>query len=152
MNYLASLRVKEEIVALDNYMTNVQGEQKMHFERLLGQYGQVQEALEEQRRLKREYDLEVASLKYSLEEEKEEEGSLEEKLESTEESYNETIDKFIKERDHARAKVKVLKKEKVKFGVGHAKLVKDLEDLDRAHKVLESEHSILSKSHDQLHI
>jgi hypothetical protein len=28
MNYLASLRVKEEIVALDNYMTDVQGEQK----------------------------------------------------------------------------------------------------------------------------
>jgi chromosome segregation ATPase len=122
-------------------MTNVQGEQKMHFERLLGQYGQVQEALEEQRRLKREYDLEIASLKDSLEEEEEERGSLEEKLESTEESHNETIDKFIKERDHACAKVKVLKKEKVKFGVGHAKLVKDLEDLDKAHKVLESEHS-----------
>jgi hypothetical protein len=34
--------------------------------------------------------------------------------------------------NHARAKVEVLKKEKVEFGVGHDKLVKDLEDLDKA--------------------
>jgi hypothetical protein len=44
----------------------------------------------------------------------------------------------------------VLKKEKVEFGVGHDKLVKDLEDLYKAHKALESEHSILTKSHEQL--
>jgi hypothetical protein len=44
----------------------------------------------------------------------------------------------------------VLKKEKIEFGVGHDKLVKDLEDLDKAHKALKSEQSILTKSHEQL--
>jgi hypothetical protein len=46
----------------------------------------------------------------------------------------------------------VLKKEKNEFGVGHDKLVKDLEDLDKAHKALKREHSILIKSHEQLQI
>ena len=46
----------------------------------------------------------------------------------------------------------MLKKEKAKFGVGHDILVKDLDDLDKAHKALESEHSILTKSHEQLQI
>jgi hypothetical protein len=46
----------------------------------------------------------------------------------------------------------VLKKEKIEFGVGHDKLVKDLEDLDKAHKALKSEHSIHTKSHEQLQI
>jgi hypothetical protein len=73
-------------------------------------------------------------------------------LDSIEETNKELIAKLTKERDHARAKVKVLKKEKVKFGVGYDKLVKDLEDLDKAHKVLESEHSVLTKSHEQLQI
>jgi hypothetical protein len=46
----------------------------------------------------------------------------------------------------------LLKKEKVEFGVGHARLTKDLEKLDKAHKALESEFSSLSKSHEQLKI
>jgi hypothetical protein len=46
----------------------------------------------------------------------------------------------------------VLKREKIEFGVGHDKLVKDLEDLDKAHKALKNEHSILAKSHEQLQI
>jgi hypothetical protein len=32
----------------------------------------------------------------------------------------------------------VLKKENIEFGVGHDKHVKDLEDLDKAHKALKS--------------
>jgi hypothetical protein len=44
----------------------------------------------------------------------------------------------------------VLKREKVEFGVGHDKLVKDLEDVDKAHKALKGENSILTKSHEQL--
>ena len=46
----------------------------------------------------------------------------------------------------------MLKRDKAKFGVGHDKLVKDLDDLDKAHKALESEHSLLTKSHEQLQI
>jgi hypothetical protein len=53
---------------------------------------------------------------------------------------------------HGRAKVKVLKKEKIEFGVGHDKLVKYLDNLDKARKALKSEHSILTKSHEQLQI
>jgi hypothetical protein len=89
-------------------------------------------------------------LKDSLEGEEEERATLEEKLDSIEESNNEVISKLIKERDHARAKEKVLKREKIEVGVGHDELVKDLEDLDKAHEELKSEHSILVKSHEQL--
>ena len=46
--------------------------------------------------------------------------------------------------------VNLLKKEKVEFGVDRARLTKDLEDLDKAHKALESEFSSLSLSHEQL--
>ena len=55
-------------------------------------------------------------------------------------------------RDLARAKTKVLKKEKSKFGVDHEKLVKDLDELDKAHKALKSEYSLLSESYEQLQI
>ncbi|KAM0887545.1 hypothetical protein ACQ4PT_028956 [Festuca glaucescens] len=44
------------------------------------------------------------------------------------------------------------KSSETKFGVDHEKLVKDLDDLDKAHKALKSEHSLLTKSHEQLQI
>ncbi|KAK1629509.1 hypothetical protein QYE76_003824 [Lolium multiflorum] len=100
--------------------------------------------------LEREYADDVASLKNELEEEQETVASLEEQLETLEVSQNEIVSKLTKERDHAKAQVKMLKKENSKVGVGHDKLVKDLDDLDKAHKVLESEHSILTKSHEKL--
>ncbi|KAK1679077.1 hypothetical protein QYE76_039925 [Lolium multiflorum] len=77
--------------------------------------------------------------------------NLKERLEILEEPQDE-INKLTKDRDLARAKVKVLKKEKAKFGVDHEKLVKDLEELDKAHKALKSENSILSKYNEQLQI
>ncbi|KAK1619169.1 hypothetical protein QYE76_024686 [Lolium multiflorum] len=100
--------------------------------------------------LEREYANDVASLKNDLEEEQETIASLEEQLETLEVSQNEIFAKLTKERDHAKAKLKLLKNEKSKVGVGHDKLVKDLDDLDKAHKALESEHSILTKSYEQL--
>ena len=45
-------------------------------------------------------------------------------------------------------KNKVLTAEKVEFGVGHAKIIEDMERLDKAHKALKSEHSLLPKSHE----
>jgi hypothetical protein len=125
MNDLASRRVKEEIVAFDEYVSSVQGVHKLHFESLMSQYGQTLEKLDEQIRLEKEYVHEIASLKESLVGEEEERVTLEEKLDSIEESNNQVISKLIKECGHARAKVKVLKNEKVEFGVGHDKLVKD---------------------------
>ena len=100
--------------------------------------------------LEREYADDVASLKNDLEEEQETVASLEEQLQTLEVSQNEIFAKLTKERDHAKAKLKLLKNEKSKVGVGHDKLVKDLDDLDKAHKALESEHSILTKSYEQL--
>ena len=100
--------------------------------------------------IEREDADEKASLVNALEEEQELRVSLKEKLESLDESNDLIIAKIIKERDHALAKYKVLKKEKVEFGVGNARLIEDIERLDKAHKDLESEHSLLIKSHDQL--
>ncbi|KAK1696898.1 hypothetical protein QYE76_013595 [Lolium multiflorum] len=100
--------------------------------------------------LEREYANDVASLKNDLEEEQDTVASLEEQLETLEVSQNEIFAKLTKESDHAKAKLKLLKNEKSKVGVGHDKLVKDLDDLDKAHKALESEHSILTKSYEQL--
>src|SRR3954470_4651815 len=48
-----------------------------------------------------------------------------------------------------RAMVKVLKIEKVEFDIGHARLLDDLEKLDKAHKALKSELSSSSKPLDQ---
>ena len=106
--------------------------------------------MEEKGRLEIEYVGEIASLTSALEEEQEHRTSLEERLESLDESNDLIIAKIIKERDQAIAKYKVLKKEKVEFGVGNARLIKDVERLEKAHKALESEHSLLTKSHDQL--
>ena len=108
------------------------------------------EIIEEKGRIEREDAMEKASLENSIEEEQELRVSLEEKLESLDESNDLIVAKMIKERDHALAKYKVLKKEKVEFGVGNARLVENIERLDKAHKALESEHSLLIKSHDQL--
>jgi septal ring factor EnvC (AmiA/AmiB activator) len=82
----------------------------------MSQYGKTLEKLDEQMRLEKEYAHDIASLKDSLEEEEEERATLEEKLNSIEESNNEVVSKLIKERDHADAKVKMLKKEKMEFG------------------------------------
>ena len=101
--------------------------------------------------IEREDSLEITTLKNALEEGQETIASLEEKLETLEEPQDE-IAKLTKERDLARAKAKVLKKENTKFGVDHEKLVKDLDELDKAHKALKSEYSLLSKSYEQLQI
>ena len=59
--------------------------------------------------------MEKASLEDALEEERVTRASLEEKVESIEEYHNEVIAKLIKERDHAIAKYKVMKKENASF-------------------------------------
>jgi hypothetical protein len=113
LNDLASLRVKKEIMDFDEYVSIVQGVHKLHFESLMSQYGQTLQKLDEQRRLEKEYVHEIVSLKNSLEGEEEERATLEEKLDSIEETNNELIAKLTKERDHARAKVKVIKRKRL---------------------------------------
>ena len=89
-------------------------------------------------------------MKNALEEEEEARVSLEERLESLEESQEEAVAQLIKERDHALAKVKKLKKEKIDFGAVHARLLEKFDNLESAHKALKSDHSTLNESHDQL--
>ena len=146
MNDATSLRVKEEIVALDHFMANLQGETKKHFEALMSQYGEAQDILEVKGKIEREDAIEIASLSATLEEEQELRVSLKDKLESIEESHDLIIARLIKEHDHAIAKYKACKKEKVELGVGHSRLTEDLEKLSKAHKALESEYSTLTMS------
>ena len=152
MDDIMSLRVKKENVAWDRFMTNLQGEAKERFEAIMSDHGRIQEELDEKERLEREYANDIGSLTLALEEERELRVSLEEKLENLDESQNAIFSQIIKERDHAIAKYKLFKKEKVEFGVVHDKLVKELEEVTKAHKALENEHSTLSKSFEQLQI
>ena len=65
---LASLSVEDENAPLDLFMSNLQGESKIHFEALMSQYGESQELLEKKFESEREDALEIASLAVTLEE------------------------------------------------------------------------------------
>ncbi|KAK1698575.1 hypothetical protein QYE76_015272 [Lolium multiflorum] len=147
----ASLKVKQEMLEFDEFLLNLQGINKKHVSNLMARLAQQNDMLEKKGQIEREDSLEIHALKNALEESQETIASLEERLESLEEPQDE-INKLTKARDHARAKTKLLKKEKAKFGVDHEKLVKDLDELDKAHKALKSEYSLLSKSNEQLQI
>ncbi|KAK1645501.1 hypothetical protein QYE76_063306 [Lolium multiflorum] len=147
----ASLKVKQEMLEFDEFMFNLQGINKKHVSNLMARLAQQNDMLEKKGQIEREDSLEIHALKNALEESQEAIASLEERLENLEEPQDE-INKLTKARDHARAKTKLLKKEKAQFGVDHEKLVKDLDELDKAHKALKSEYSLLSKSNKQLQI
>jgi hypothetical protein len=63
--------------------------------------------------------------------------SLKEKLLGLEESHNLNLSKLTKECDHALAMVKLLKKEKVEFDVGHNDFREKFEKIEEAYKALE---------------
>jgi hypothetical protein len=94
----------------------------------------------------------IGSLSIELEEEQNLRVSLEEKLFGLEESHNLNLSKLTKEYDHALAMVKLLKKEKVEFDVGHNDVCEKFEKLEEAYKVLESKFSSLTKICEQLQI
>ncbi|KAK1697702.1 hypothetical protein QYE76_014399 [Lolium multiflorum] len=147
----ASLKVKQEMLEFDEFMFNLQGINKKHVSNLMARLAQQNDTLEKKGQIEREDSLEIHALKNALEESQETIASLEERLENLEEPQDE-INKLTKARDHARAKTKLLKKEMAQFGVDHEKLVKDLDELDKAHKALKSEYTLLSKSNEQLQI
>ena len=121
---------------MDQFLSNLQGETKEHFEGLLKQYLETRTLLEKKEEYEREYVDEISTLNVALEEEHDLRVSLEENLDSIEESQNETMSKLIEDPDHAIDKYKLAKKKKVEFGVVHDKLTKDLEKLTKAHKLL----------------
>lgn len=147
-----SLKVKEEMIAFETFLANLQGETKRHFETIMSQYGEALELLEQKGKIEREDANEKANLTIALSEEQDLRISLEEKLVGLEEAQNKIVSQIIKERDLAHAKYKALKKEKVEFGVDLARLTSELEKLEKAHKALESEHFTLLKSQEQLQI
>ncbi|KAK1679332.1 hypothetical protein QYE76_040180, partial [Lolium multiflorum] len=147
----ASLKVKQEMLEFDEFMFKLQGINKNHVSNLMAHLAQQNDMLEKKGQIEREDSLEIHALKNALEESQETIASIEERLENLEEPQDE-INKLTKARDHARAKTKLLKKEMAQFGVDHEKLVKDLDEPDKAHKALKSEYSLLSKSNEQLQI
>ena len=69
MDNLESLKIKQEIVALDVFISNLQGEAKMHFETLLRQLGEAQDLIELKQGFVRENVNEIGSLSQALGEE-----------------------------------------------------------------------------------
>ena len=135
--------------SLDDFLAKMQGETKCHVETLLAQLSEAQDLIEVKEGLEREAADEIASLSQSLQDEQNLRVSVEDHMVALLESHNLSIAKLIKEHDHARAMVNVLKTEKAEFDVGHARLLEDLENLDKAHKALKREVSSSSKSLDQ---
>ena len=113
------------------------------------QLGKARSIIEVKEGLERDAADEIAVLSQALQEEQQMRVVVEERMYALLESHNLNIVALIKERDHARALVKVLKTEKAEFDVGHARLLDDLEKLDKAHKALKSELSSSSKPLDQ---
>ena len=106
---LDSLKVKIEVVSLDEFLTNMQGETKRHVESLMAQLGEAQDLIKDKEGHEREAADQIASLAQALEEEQILKAVVEESMANLQESYNLNISTLIKERDHALALVKVLK-------------------------------------------
>jgi hypothetical protein len=64
-----SLVIKREVVGLDAFLTNMQGDTKIHVEAFMAKLGAAQDLLEEKERLEREAADEIASLTQAHEEE-----------------------------------------------------------------------------------
>jgi hypothetical protein len=107
-----SLKIKREIISLDEFISNLQGEPKKHVQVILDRLAHANDLLDLKERFERENTDEIGALSQALGEEQELREALEEKLSSIEEIHNETLSNLTKERDHAIALSNVLKKEK----------------------------------------
>jgi hypothetical protein len=152
MDDVSSLKIKKELVSYDEFIANMKGPTKVYFETLMCQIGDAHDTIKKNEELERLAADDIGSLSIELEEEQNLRVSLEEKLLGLKESHNLILSKLTKERDHALAMVKLLKKEKVEFDVGHNDFHEKFEKLEEAHKALESKFSNLTKIHEQLQI
>lgn len=96
-NDVESLAVKREVVSLDVFLTNMQGETKKHVEALMAQLGETQDLLEDKERLEREATDEIASLTQAHEEEHNLRVTLQESVLNLEVSHNLNISKLTME-------------------------------------------------------
>src|SRR3954462_12794894 len=131
-------------------MTKLQGDDKIHFGSILDQLSHTQELLDVRCKLGHEHMIELEALNNAIEEQQETRMSLELKLEGLDEANDVIVNRLIKECDHAIAKYKRAKNDKIEFGVVHKKLAEDFSSLDKAHKALESELLSLTKSYEML--
>ena len=75
-----SLEVKEEIIAFDKFMTNLQGEGKKHFGSIMSRVGELEDELELKGEIEREDAHTKVSLQSFLEDEQEAHALLKEQL------------------------------------------------------------------------
>jgi hypothetical protein len=129
MDDVSSLKIKKELVSCDEFIANMKGHTKVYFETLMCQLGDARDTIKEKEEFEGLAADDIGTLSIELEEEQNLRASLEEKLLGLEESHNLNLTKLTKERDHALAMVKLLKKEKVEFDVGHSDLREKFEKL-----------------------
>jgi hypothetical protein len=152
MDDVSSLKIKKELVSCDEFIANMKEHTKVYFETLMCQLADVRDTIKEKEEFERLAADDIGSLPIELKEEQNLRTSLEEKLLGLEESYNLNTFKLTKERDHALAMVKVLKKEKVEFDVGHNDLRGKFEKLEESYKAFKGKFYSLTKIYEQLQI
>jgi hypothetical protein len=152
MDDVSSLNIKKELVSCDEFITNMKGQTKVYFETLMCQLGDAHDTIKEKEEFERLAADDIGSLSIELKEEQNLRASLEEKLLGLEESHNLNLSKLTKERDHALAMVKFLKKEKDEFDIGHNDFCEMFEKLEEASKALEGKFSSLTEIREKLQI
>ncbi|KAK1679577.1 hypothetical protein QYE76_040425 [Lolium multiflorum] len=138
-----SLTVKREIMGLDSFLTNMQGDTKTHVGALLSQLGATQDLIKEKERLEREAANEIASLKEELEDEQNLRMSLEASVIVLEDSNKAIVSQLIKDRDHALGLMGELKKKML--SLEEANKEKDNEDPKACHDELVDQVTSLRK-------
>ena len=135
-----SLEIKCELVDLDTFVANLQGEAKERFKALMDEWKEAQELIEQQ------YDT-IDMLQQNERDAANEIGVLTQALEEcctpSEEEHNIVISNLTKERDHALAMVNVLKKENFELGVVPAKILESHDQLQIQLTCLQSKSSLV---------
>ncbi|KAK1605612.1 hypothetical protein QYE76_029285 [Lolium multiflorum] len=139
-----SLTIKREILGLDAFLTNMQGD-TTHVEALMAQLGAAQDLIEEKKRIEREAANEIASLTQAHEEEQNLHMSLEASVITLEDSNNAIISQLTKDRDHALGLVAELKKKMLFLEDDHELLLEEVATLTKDFKSLESKFVLLSE-------
>ncbi|KAK1643686.1 hypothetical protein QYE76_061491 [Lolium multiflorum] len=129
-----SLTVKREIMGLDSFLTNMQGDTKTHVGALLSQLGAAQDLIEEKERLEREAANEIASLKEELDDERNLRMSLEASVIVLEDTNEAIVSRLTKDRYHALELIGELKKKML--SLEEANKEKDDEDPNSCHDEL----------------
>ena len=132
---------------LSNLMKSFEGDHKVAFDALMNQLGEANGLIDEQddkilelESFSRDDSLRIADLEEALEE-----SQCYKKM--IEETFTLDLSKMMGDREHALTKLKEFIVENDDLKNGHNKLLKDFEQLERAHKALSSELKVLKETH-----